>query len=187
MKLPIAPDYSFVQKAAHWLILGLCILQVPTAAAIQRTHTVNFGLKPAPFDVLLHKVHAVSGWTILLLAMVLLALRLFRGAPRLPPAMAAWQRWLAHSTHLCFYVGILTLAVTGTGTMYLSRSIAPLHILVTKIGLGLVALHAAAALWHQFMLRDDLLWRMMPDFRSSAWVSDTKIAVRSDQGTDLPR
>jgi cytochrome b561 len=166
---PVTPGYSFIQKAAHWSILGLCILQYPTAEAIQRTHAVNpFGLKPAPLDLFLHKVHAWSGWTILLLAVVLLGMRLFRGAPRLPPTMAAWQRRFAYATHFCLHAGILALAVTGTGTMYLSQGFAPLHILLTKIGLGLVALHAAAALWHQFIIRDALLQRMMPGSRDNS-------------------
>ena len=168
MRLPSTSDYSLAQKAAHWLVLGLCILQFPTATAIQRTHTVNpFGLKPAPLDLLFHKVHAWSGWTILLLAIVLLALHLFRGAPRLPQAMSAWQRWLAHAMHLCLYAGVLALAVTGTGAMYLSRGFAPFHVLLTKIGIVLVALHAAAALWHQFMRRDGLLQRLLPGFRDN--------------------
>ena len=168
MSPPTKYSYSLAQQVAHWAILGLCILQFPTASAIQRTHAVGpFGLKPAPFDLFLHKVHAWSGWTILLLATILLGLRLVRGAPLLPSAMAAWQRWTAHATRVCLYLGILALAVTGTGTMYLSQSFAWVHIFLTKVGIGLVALHAAAALWHQFMLRDGLLWRMLPSLRSS--------------------
>jgi cytochrome b561 len=167
MKPAIEETYSGAQKVAHWLILALCISQFPTASAIQRTHMAGpFGLKPAEFDLFLHKVHAWSGWTILLLALVLLVLRLRRGAPALPPAMPAWQRLAAHAAHACLYAGIVALAVTGTGAMYLSRSFAPVHIALTKFGMALVAVHAAAALWHQFVLRDDVLGRMVPRRRA---------------------
>lgn len=161
-KLRTASNYSLMQKAAHWAILALCVVQFPTASAIQRTHVVNpFGIKPSQLDLLFHKIHAWSGWTILLLAIALLALRVFHGVPKLPSAMSVWQRWLAHATHIGLYCGILALTVTGTGTMYFSRAFGPYHVTLTKIGIWLVALHVAAALWHQFMLRDGLLKRMM--------------------------
>lgn len=161
-KLHAAANYSLMQKVTHWAILALCVLQFPTASAIQRTHVVNpFGIKPSQLDLLFHKVHAWSGWTILLLAIVLLGLHMFRGVPEFSSAMSTWQRWLAHATHIGLYCGIFALAVTGTGSMYFSRAFAPFHIALTKIGIGLVALHVAAALWHQFMLRDGLLMRMI--------------------------
>lgn len=164
MRFPVAPNYSPVQKAAHWLIVLLCISQFPTAWAIQRTHIGHaFGLTPAPFDMFLHKVHAWSGWTILLLAMVLLALRIWRGAPPLPRDTKSWQRWMARIGLFSLYAGIFVLAVTGTGAMYLSQRFAPIHILLVNLGIGLVLLHAAAAAWHQVIRRDRLLSRMLPD------------------------
>ncbi len=164
MKLPNTPNYSFMQKTAHWLLLVLCISQFPTAYAIQRTHIAShFGFKPAPLDLLLHKFHAWSGWTILMLAAVLLAIRLVRGAPTLPDGMSIWQRWFAHIVHVCLYGFILALVVTGTGTMYVSGKFAPIHIVLTKIGIALVLLHGLAAIWHQFVRRDGLLFRMMPE------------------------
>jgi cytochrome b561 len=166
MKLPTAPRYSFMQKAAHWVLLGLCISQFPTAYAIQRTHMAGpFGIKPAPLDLFLHKVHAWSGWTILALAIALLAVRLVRGAPALPHGMSAWQRWLAHAAHAGLYGFILALAVTGTGAMYVARGFAPIHIALTKFGIALVLLHVLAVIWHQVVRRDGLLLRMMPEGR----------------------
>lgn len=163
MRFPTASTYSPIQKAAHWLIAVLCLSQFPTAWAIQRTHVAHmFGLKPAPFDLFLHKVHAWSGWTILLLALTLIVLRAVRGAPDLPHGTPTWQRWLAHAGHLSLYGGIAVLAVTGTGAMYLSQRFAPIHILFVSIGIGLVIFHVAAVIWHQAIRRDRLLWRMMP-------------------------
>ena len=164
MKLPIALQYSPMQKAAHWLIVLLCLSQFPTAWAIQRTHIAHpFGLRPEPLDLFLHKVHAWSGWTILLLAMVLVALRAVRGASELPHGTKIWQRCLALLGHLSLYAGIAVLAVTGTGAMYLSQRFAPVHILLVNLGIALVLLHVAAVVWHQAIRRDGLLWRMMPN------------------------
>lgn len=162
MRFPTASSYSPYQKAAHWLISVFCLFQFPTAWAIQRTHIVHAsGLAPAPFDLFLHKVHAWSGWTILVLGLILLTSRGVRGAPELPAGTSAWQRWLAHVGHLSLYCGIAVLAVTGTGAMYLSQRFAPIHILFVNIGIGLVGLHVAAVIWHQVIRRDRLLWRMM--------------------------
>jgi cytochrome b561 len=164
MSFPIVPDYSPVQKASHWLIVLLCTSQLPTAWAIQRTHVGPvFGLAPAPLDIFLHKVHAWNGWTILLLATVLLALRVVRGAPGIPHDMAAWQRWLAYASHFFLYACIFILAVTGTGAMYLSQRFAPIHVVLVNLGIALVLLHAVAAVWHQAIRRDGLLSRMLPN------------------------
>lgn len=147
MSFSSSSTYSFTQKLAHWMIVVLCVVQFPTAGGIQRTHHVNpFGIKPAPFDLFLHKVHAWSGWTILLLAVVLL---LLRGG-------------LARLGHVALYGGILILVTTGTLAAYFSPRFAPMHVLFTYLGIGLVFLHAAAALWHQFIRRDNLLARMLP-------------------------
>lgn len=157
-------QYSPMQKAAHWLIVLLCLSQFPTAWAIQRTHIAHpFGLRPEPLDLFLHKVHAWSGWTILLLAMALVALRAVRGVPELPHGTTTWQRFLAHLGHLSLYAGIAVLAVTGTGAMYLSQRFAPVHIFLVNLGIALVLLHVAAVVWHQAIRRDGLLWRMMPN------------------------
>lgn len=168
MKWPTVSKYSVSQKAAHWMILALCIVQFPTASAIQRTHAAHpFGVGPSPQDLFLHKVHMWSGWAILLLAMFLLGQRLLRRTPELPDGTPAWQRLLARAGHACLYLGLLALAVTGTGTTYLSRGFGPIHIGLTKVGIALVLLHVAAAFWHQFVLRDGLLSRMMPPSPSS--------------------
>jgi cytochrome b len=57
--------------------------------------------------------------------------------------------------------------VTGTGAMYLSQKFVSVHIVLTKLGLVLVGLHAAAALWHHIGRRDDVLLRMLPGFRAA--------------------
>lgn len=175
MKFPIALQYSPAQKAAHWLILLLCLSQFPTAWAIQRTHVAHrFGLPPDSLDLVLHKVHAWSGWTILALAMLLVALRAVRGAPELPHGMATWQRRLAHLGHFALYAGIAVLVVTGTGAMYLSQRFVPVHILFVNLGIALVLLHVVAVLWHQAIRRDRLLWRMAPNRGSASATSDSQ-------------
>lgn len=160
-----AATATILRMAAHWAILLLCVVQFPTSAAIHRTHQVNpFGLPPAPFDLVLHKVHALSGWTILALAGGLFVLRLSGRLPPLPEPMPSWQRTVALSVRLAIYATLAGLAVTGTATMYLSQDFAPVHRLLVKLGIGLVGLHTLGAFWHQWVMRDRLIDGMLPAF-----------------------
>jgi len=169
VRFPVSPQYSALQKVAHWLLLGLCITQFPTAYAIHRTHEASHrGDVPAPFDMFLHQVHAWSGWTILLLATALLAARFVHGAPKLPDGMTAWQRRIAHAAHAGLYGLILALAVTGTGAMYVWRGFAPVHVALLNAAIALVSLHVAAVIWHQMIRRDGMLLRMLPQ-RPRSW------------------
>jgi cytochrome b561 len=151
------------RMAAHWAILVLCVVQLPTSAAIHRTHQVNpFGLPPSAFDLLLHQVHAWSGWSILALAAGLFVLRTSGRLPPLPVGMPAWQTHLAVTVRLLLYAVLAALAVTGTATMYLSQEFASAHRLLVKLGIGLVGLHTLGAFWHQLVRRDRLIESMLP-------------------------
>jgi cytochrome b561 len=76
--------------------------------------------------------------------------------------MTILERGLARLGHVALYGAILILVTTGTLAAYFSPRFAPTHVLFTYLGIGLVFLHAAAALWHQFICRDTLLARMLP-------------------------
>jgi cytochrome b561 len=155
--------YSTFAKLAHWTILVLAVIQFPTAQAIQRTHVQHpFGLVPSPLDLFLHSVHAWSGWVIGLLALVLLVQRLRGMAPPLPAGMRPWQARLSKLGHLLLYAVLAGLVITGTGAMYLWSGFRPVHEVLLWCGVALVTLHVAAALWHQLVRRDGLMWRLMP-------------------------
>lgn len=59
------------------------------------------------------------------------------------PAPAGWQHKLAENKDL-------------------SKQIKELHEIGGKVGCGLIGLHAAAALFHHYWLKDDTLRRMLP-------------------------
>ncbi|KQK28455.1 hypothetical protein ARD30_21765 [Bosea thiooxidans] len=145
----------------HWAVPILCIIQVPTAWAIQRTHMAHGFLKPAPIDLLLHQVHAWSGWLILLMALLQLAMRLVRGKPVPLVGASHLEARVASAAHMALYSLLIALPVTGTIAMYLSFRIAPLHRLLSWLLLALVVVHIVAALWHHLYRRDDVLRRMI--------------------------
>lgn len=174
--------YSTFAKLAHWTILVLAIVQFPTARAIQRTHIQHpFGLTPSEFDLFLHQVHAWSGWAIGILSLVLLVQRLQGRAPPLPAGMRPWQVKLSAAGHLLLYAGLAGLVVTGTGAMYFWSGFRPIHKVVLWGGVGLVTIHVAAALWHQFVRRDGLMRRVLPSFGRSRPIEPSRKARPTDQ------
>ncbi|CAA0129118.1 Uncharacterised protein [Starkeya nomas] len=149
----------------HWMLLVLCLVQVPTAWAIQRTHMAHVFMKPRPIDLFLHQVHAWSGWAILGLVMAQLVLRFTYGRPAPVPGLSPFERMSAAAMHAALYAVLVALPVTGTIAMYLTFRIAPVHSLLSWTLLALVLLHAGAALWHHFWRRDEVLWRMIRKVR----------------------
>ncbi|WP_454656216.1 cytochrome b [Bosea beijingensis] len=158
---PRVRAFNAYQRAMHWTVPILCIIQVPTAWAIQRTHMAHGFLKPAPIDLLLHQVHAWSGWLILLMALLQLAMRLARSRPVPLEGTSRLEARVAAAMHTALYGLLIALPVTGTIAMYLSFRIAPLHRFLSWLLLALVLIHIFAALWHHFYRRDNVLRRMI--------------------------
>jgi cytochrome b561 len=126
---------------------------------------------------------------ILVLALVLLRIlwRLFERAPE-PAPMAPWMRYSASATHLALYALLLAIpltAIAGAGleahpiTIFgignvgpvlpqnhdLGQSIAYIHTILGNVIIWLAGVHAAAALFHHFVLRDNTLRSMLPDWK----------------------
>jgi cytochrome b561 len=113
--------------------------------------------------------------------------RLFEPTPE-PPPMAPWMRYSASAAHLGLYALMLAIPLTaiagawleahplmiyGLGTIApmlppahaLGQSIANIHTILGNVIIWLAGLHGAAALFHHFVLRDNILISMLPDWR----------------------
>ncbi len=162
MRRAYRPDgFPFAHRLMRWMVLVLCLNQVPTAWAIQRTHMAHLFMKPRPFDLFLYQVHAWSGWAILGLVLAQLVLRFAYGRPPPVQGMSMVERIIAAVMHAALYAVLIALPVTSTIAMYVTFLIAPRHSLLSWTLLVLVLLHAGAALWHHFWRRDDVFWRMI--------------------------
>ena len=166
--------------ALHW-VLGLALIGL-FAFGLYMTD-----LPFSPTRLKYFNWHKWAGMTILILSVLRILWRLTHRPPTLPAAvtdaMPRWQHAAHAGTHHLMY--LLFFAVPLTGWAYssaagfpivwfgvlplpdfmpvdkaLAESIKPLHEL-SAFGLaGLVVLHVAAALKHQFIDRDRLLGRM---------------------------
>jgi cytochrome b561 len=172
--------WSASQIALHWLA-GALILELLVHGFIM----VRAGLSAAAaFD--LYQSHKSIGFVVLALTAARLMLRLARKAPA-QPLGPSWERLLARIVQTALYALPLGAIVTG----WLVVSASPLPIPTRFFGLfvvpdvarpdpalfaaatlahkaaawsiaGLVALHAAGALKHHLVDRDDALTRMLP-------------------------
>ena len=146
-------------------------------------YMVDLPLSPAKLRY--YSWHKWVGVTVFLLSAVRLLWRLRHPAPPLPDTMPHWQRRAAAASHHLLYIlffaaplsGWLFSSAAGFPTVYLgvlqlpdlvgkNRELADalkvLHRAVTWSLGGLALLHAAAAVKHHLVDRDDVLARMFP-------------------------
>ncbi|HEX6865912.1 MAG TPA: cytochrome b [Caulobacteraceae bacterium] len=104
MKSP--PDrYSMVAIILHWTIAALILTNVGIAWAADEVR--------GPDRVAALQPHKVIGITVLLLTLARLAWRLVMKPPRMPDTMAPWERVLARTVHVLFYVVMVALPLSG--------------------------------------------------------------------------
>lgn len=175
--------YGAVAMSLHWLVALLVLLQFPLA--------VYMDAFVEPFSqqqFVLFNLHKTIGVTVLLLVALRLAWRLVSPPPPLPTSMPGWERFAAHAGHAGLYlllfvqplVGLIHGFASGFPTVLffaftlpspiaadqaLTELFGTLHFLVGWSLLALIALHVAAALRHRFLLKDEVLSRMLPGAR----------------------
>jgi cytochrome b561 len=170
--------WGAVAQLLHWLIVALIIVQFSLALYAD---TLPLGSRKV--GVLAN--HKSFGITILTLAIIRLAWRWLNPTPPLPATLKPYERRLARLTHALLYALLFLMPLSGWtmssargfpvswfGFMQLPDLVPKnqtlYHALVTTHGtlavllLLVVTLHVAAALKHHFVLRDNVLRRMLP-------------------------
>ena len=173
----VSPSYTFTAKAFHWvmaaviaviLVIGIIMVELPKGDV--RTE--------------FHALHKQIGVFVLLLAVLRLGYRLKTGVPALPSTMPDWEQRLAHWGHLGLYglmvlIPIMGIAMSQAGNHPVSffNFVLPTlidpdkdlreifedgHALLAYTMVIILVGHAGAALRHHFVLKDDVLTRMLP-------------------------
>jgi len=153
--------YSRTQIALHWavaiLIVTQFVLHDPIVAAWE---AIGKGQTPEITSLVLF--HVIGGILILTLAVWRLVLRSKRGVPALPEKEAPILKALAHLPHWTLYALMIVLPVTGLAAWFGGNETADLvHTALKFPLLGVVALHFFAVLFQQFILKTNLINRMM--------------------------
>jgi cytochrome b561 len=172
-----AERYSRTAIALHWAIAALILANLPIGFFNEAIETAS-GASPM-------WLHKSIGLTVLALSIARVAWRLTHRPPPLPETVVGWRVGASRAVHRAFYALILLVPLTGwlrtsAGTYPLTwfelvdipkfdiargsleaRLAASAHEVLAWAMLALVLLHVAAALHHHFLLRDEVLRRML--------------------------
>jgi cytochrome b561 len=176
--------YGAVAQLFHWL----------TVALVGTAYFVSPGgredrIYSAAFDVA-RQTHETIGILVFGLVLLRIVWRLLEPTPE-PPPMAPWMRYSATAAHLGLYALLLAIPLTAIAGAWLEahpltifgignigpllpqahdlgQSIAGIHTILGNVIIWLAGLHAAAALFHHFILRDSILTSMLPHWKQPA-------------------
>ena len=168
--------YGATAIGLHWLMAFL----IGTEIAIG----LSFSSLPQATRPFWHNVHYLIGVGVLFLAIARGVWRFRHPAPALPSGIGRLNRLLAHTAHVVLYLmmaavpilgavavfargrgidfGFLRLSVPALVNSDLAHLARSAHGLAAYALLTVVAVHIGAALYHEFIVGDRLLGRMIP-------------------------
>jgi cytochrome b561 len=158
----------------HWIVAG-------TIAFMWTLGRIAHLLPKGPFRLSLWSIHILVGLVLFGLVAMRIGWRL-SGGRRLPSAEHGVRHVAAVAVHYLLYALMIAVVVLGVahvsgfplfGALKLpvfwdkavNRSIGEWHGLIANIIAAVAALHAVAALYHHYVVKDQVLRRMMPRLR----------------------
>ncbi len=171
--------YGTLSIGLHWLML---LLFIAVYASIELRELYPKGSDPREA---LKTWHFMLGLSVLILVVLRVYARLTSPTPKITPEPAVWQAISAKLVHLALYglmigmplLGWLLLSASGKPIPFfglelpalvaknkeLAGLVKEVHETIGILGYYLIGLHAAAALFHHYVLKDDTLTRILPD------------------------
>ncbi|EBO3986205.1 cytochrome b [Salmonella enterica] len=170
--------FSRLQITLHWLTLlltGIAYAAIELRGWAPKGSSVYLFMKDMHYDM------GVLVWALIFLRLYLKHKYL---APAITPPLPRWQQVAATLVHIALYFTFLALPLLGVAMMALSgknwsffgitvpvfltsdstlkSDIKRIHEVLANIGYFLIAMHAAAALFHLYIQKDDIFSRMLP-------------------------
>jgi len=170
--------YGTLSIGFHWLML---LLLVAVYACINLSDLYPKGSEQR---AALKTWHYMLGLAVFPLAWLRLAVQLAGPVPRIAPVPPRWQQLSARAVHVALYalmigmplLGWLMVSASGKAVPFFGLELPPLvgksrslqklleeiHETGGTIGYFAIGLHAAAALFHHYLVKDNTLARMLP-------------------------
>lgn len=168
--------YGAIAQFLHWTIFALIALQFVSAELVEAFP------RTSAERAMVITVHESLGLAALALVLIRLPWRIVN--PALPGHGPAWQQRLARAAHVALYALMVAAPVTGYvlaaarghdpalfglalpqligQDRALARAAKNVHEVLAWTMAALVAVHAAAAVWHHVVAGDATLRRMLP-------------------------
>lgn len=185
-----AVRYRRIVMWIHWITAAVVVTQVVVGFLFHRVYEQG-----TPERMEMFAWHKTIGATILILALLRLAVRLMNPPPPYPSDEPKWKRFIAVWNHRLFYILLIVVPLTGLaavsgraedGTVPLlfglslpaipgipeENDFGDVHEILVWTTLALVVLHVSAALYNQFVDRGPVASRMWP-FKQTREVGPT--------------
>ena len=166
--------YGLLSKLFHWLTAAGLIIQIP----------LGFYLVDLDFDqtrVDIENYHILFGLIIFYATLIRLIFKLLTPTPDIEGSAFLGQKFIAKLNHLLLYLTLLTVTSSGilkklfngesliiffkkinlTYNYELSEQFYSIHIFANYALIGLISLHILAVLFHKFLLKEDILKRIL--------------------------
>ena len=166
--------YGLLSKLFHWLTAAGLIVQIP----------LGFYLVDLDFDqtrVDIENYHILFGLIIFYATLIRLIFKLLTPAPDFKDNAFPGQKILAKLNHFFLYFALLSIVISGilkklfngeslvvffkeinlTYNYELSEQFYSIHISANYILIGLISLHILAVLFHKFLLKENILKRIL--------------------------
>jgi cytochrome b561 len=173
-------SFGTIGKAFHWLI-AVCIV------GMVRVGVTMTDMDSSPRKMVLYSLHKSTGTLFLLFVILAFVWRLLSPIPRLPGSLHPWHRRLAKLSPVVLYGLLFLIPLSGIAlsqaagypitvySLFTLPNIFPKDPELSKIALmvhqygaftliGVVSLHTGAALYHHFILKTNVLQRMLPSW-----------------------
>jgi superoxide oxidase len=166
--------YGLLSKLFHWLTAAGLIIQIP----------LGFYLVDLDFDqtrVDIENYHILFGLIIFYATLIRLIFKLLTPSPDFKGSAFLGQKFISRLNHLLLYLALLTITISGifkklfngeslfiffkkinlTYNYELSEQFYSIHIIANYALIGLISLHILAVLFHKFLLRENILKRIL--------------------------
>lgn len=180
--------YGAAAQVFHWLTVVLVAIAylVSPGGSEQRVYSIAS-------DFTRH-IHETTGVLIFAIVLARILWRTIDAAPEAPP-MEPWMKYSAKLAHVALYALLIALPLTaivgawleghpltvlGAGNLGpllpqadgVGQAVSYVHTILGNVIIWAAGLHAVAALFHHFVLRDIVLTSMLPEWRRAATSSD---------------
>lgn len=173
--------YGIISQTLHWIIVVFVSIQFVVGSIAA---DLPLGMQ----RLILLSRHKSIGMTIFILMILRLLWRLSNQVPLLPAGMSSHEQRLARLIHWLFYILLLCIPVAGwinssasnltvswfgifnwpdlvEPDKYIATIAKGTHKILVWTLLAIISLHTMAALRHHFILKNNILIRMIPGFK----------------------
>jgi cytochrome b561 len=165
--------YDRTTRSFHWAVGGLVVFLWLMAQG-------NSWLHKGPVRQSIWSIHVLVGFVLAALLVARIAWRVSKGT-NLPAVQSGLWGYAATAVHYLLYVLLISVVVLGVMNVFghgfplfntwrfprfwdkpFQHQVAEWHELAANVIAGFAAIHAFAALWHHWVLKDATLRRMWP-------------------------